>query len=478
MRNFAPPSTTAFSNGCEKVEYITASVDPFDMHYCKLEVVHVKSHAIAIVCLSVLFSVGLGKPLRGQGLDDEMPIGTPDLLLYSDGSGEVRSGIDPTLDRALGLDRLGITFDADVTQFYQGVANGGREQEFFYGGHGDYVLNIDGEKLIGQEGLFLQVRGEHRFGQDVNASTGALMPASILMSLPVFDETDFVLSELTFTQFFSENFAVFLGKAAAIEGDPNQFAAGRGREQFSNLAFVANPVPLNAMPYSTLTAGFVYTADPQFNQYFKFLIRNPTDTTTTSGFDELFAEGVTLAVDGRLHTNFFGKSGHQLAGAVWTSREFNALGQDPRILFPPLGIPIERKSGSWTLFYNFDQYLVVDPCNSDRGWGLFGRAAISDGNPNPLHWFASLGVGGSSPIPRRESDSFGVGWYYLGLSDEIGPIATALLLPRDETGVELYYKAQVSEWFEVTADLQVIEPAIRRGATTAVVAGLRANIEF
>lgn len=232
------------------------------------------------------------------------------------------------------------------------------------------------------------------------------------------------------------------------------------------------------MPYSTLTAGVVYTADRQFKQYIKFLIRNPTDTTTTSGFDELFAEGVTLALDGRLHTKFFGKSGHQLLEVVWTSRESNALGQDPRVLFPPLGIPIASKSGSWTLFYNFDQYLVTDPCQPNRGWGLFGRAAISDGNPNPLHWFASLGVGGSSPLACRERDSFGIGWYYLGLSDELGPIANVVLQPRDETGVEVYYKAAISQWFEITADVQIVEPAIRRDATTAVIAGLRANIEF
>ena len=270
--------------------------------------------AVAVAVILFALSSGPTSAIGQDGSDDEMPIGIPDLMIYADGDAEVRSGIDSTFDSSEGLSQLGVVFDADVTLFYQGVTNGGREQEFPFGGHGDYVLNLDGEKLLGQEGLFLQMRAEHRFGEDVNLSTGALMPASILMSLPVPDDTEIVLSELTATQFFSENFAVFLGKAAAIEGDPNRFAAGRGREQFSNLAFVANPVPLNAMPYATLTAGFVYTADPQFNQYIKFLVRNPTDTTTTSGFDELFAEGVTLALDGRLHTNFFGKSGHQLLG--------------------------------------------------------------------------------------------------------------------------------------------------------------------
>jgi len=432
--------------------------------------------AFAVV---LLLLAGSSTPLRGQDyVDDDLPIGVPDLYTYSDEGAEVREVDGTTLSTAMGLTQRGIVFDADVTQFYQGVAHGGREEEFLYGGHGDYVLNLDCDKLIGREGLFVQLRAEHRFGEDVNLSTGALMPSSILMSLPAFDETDLVLSEVLFTQFLSENFCIIAGKAAAIEGDPNRFAAGRGREQFSNLALVANPVPLNAVPYATLTAGFIYTADPLFNQYFKFLIRNPTDTTTTSGFDELFEEGVTLLAEGRLRTHFFGKSGHQLLAVVWTNREFNALGQDPRILFPPLGIPIEPKKGSWTIMWNFDQYLVVDPEDPNRGWGFFGRAALSDGNPNPLHWYASFGVGGNSPICGRQQDTFGVGWYYIGLSDKLGPIANTLLQPRDETGVELYYTAAITDRFELTADVQIIEPAIRRGATTAVVAGVRANVGF
>ena len=67
----------------------------------------------------------------------------------------------------------GIVLDADVTQFYQGVASGGLEQRFRYGGHGDYVVKFDFDKLSGQEGLFLQLRAEHRFGQAVNLDSGS-----------------------------------------------------------------------------------------------------------------------------------------------------------------------------------------------------------------------------------------------------------------------------------------------------------------
>ncbi len=414
-----------------------------------------------------------------QATDGELPFGSPDFPQYlQDGDIQESEGVELKPSDATSLEQRGIVFDSNVTQFYQGVASGGREQGFAYGGHGDYILNLDLDKLAGKEGLFLKMHAEHRFGQDANSQTGALMPSSILMSLPTASGNEIVLSEFLATQFLSEKFAVFAGKVATVPGDPNQFASGRGREQFSNLAFVANPIPMQAVPYATLAAGFLYTADPLLNQYLKFSVLNPIDTTTTSGFSELFAEGVTLSGEGRMHTNFFGKSGHQLVGAVWTNREFNSLGQDPRILFPPLDIPIARKSGSWAMYWNFDQYLFTDPCNPDQGWGLFGRAGISDGNPNPLEWYCSFGLGGTSPISGRNRDSFGAGWYYLGISNELGPIANTLLDPRDETGIELYYKAAVNDWFEITADVQFVEPALRRDATTAVLAGLRANVKF
>jgi porin len=429
--------------------------------------------SVWIFCIAILSCV---TTFAQQGVDDDLPFGAPDLLLYSDGQATTNEAIDLTSSARLGS--KGIVFDADLTQFYFGVASGGREQEFAYSGHGDYVLNLDMDKLAGREGLFVQVRAEHRFGQDVNLNTGALLPSSILTSLPVPNKQDLVLSEYFATQFFSDNIGVFAGKTARLEGDPLQFAAGRGREQFSNLAFVANPLPLLAIPYSSMSAGVFYTTDPQFNQYVRFVVIDATNTTTTNGFNNMFSEGVTLVAEGRLHTNLFEKSGHILVGGVWSNRNFNALGQDARILFPPLNIPIAEKDGTWALFSNFDQYLVEDPHHPGRGWGIFGRAGISDGNPNPLGWYLSLGLGGSSPIRGREYDSFGAGWYYLGLSDEIGPIANLLLQPRDETGIETYYKAALCDWLEVTADLQVVDPAIRRDATTAVLAGLRANIEF
>jgi porin len=225
------------------------------------------------------------------------------------------------------LAECGIVFDADVTQFYQGVASGGLEQRFRYGGHGDYVLKFDFDKLTGQEGLFLQLRGEHRFGQSLGLNdTGAFSPAAILANLPAPTE-DLILTNVVITQALSEQFVVFFGKMDTLDGDMNAFAHGRGKNQFLNTNFVFNPIAVQTIPYSTLGVGFSILRD--FEPLFTFSVLNATDTTTTSGFDELFDDGVALSAELRCPTGFFGLPGHQGMGATWNSKEYVALGQDP-----------------------------------------------------------------------------------------------------------------------------------------------------
>ncbi len=53
-----------------------------------------------------------------------------------------------------------------------------------------------------------------------------------------------------------------------------------------------------------------------------------------------------------------------------------------------------------------------------------------------------------------------------------------LILPSDdEQGVEIFYKMAVMPSFELSADLQVIDGALR-GADTAVIGGFRGRIVF
>jgi porin len=372
------------------------------------------------------------------------------------------------------LTQNGINITNNVTSFYGGAANGGIDDEFLYGGHGDYQVFLDAEKLGGSKGQFVQIRAEHRLGESINRNTGAFLPAYLGTDLPTTSSRDLYITNLLFTQFFSESFMVYAGKLDTLEGDRNAFAHGRGIRQFSNAAFVVNPIGLRTVGYSTLGTGFAFVSDgvPIFN----FLVLNARDTTTSDGLSELFADGVVLSPELRIPTNFFGKLGHQLFGAIWSSRDFASLDQSPLFLLP--SVPIAQSSGSWALTYNFDQYLVSDRCDETKGWGIFGRAGLADDETNPIEYFLSAGIGGNSPLAGRDSDLFGAGWFYSGTSDEISPfLSTVLGQLRDGQGLEIFYNAAVNPRLWVTTDLQYLVPA-RSTVPDALVVGTRVNLVF
>jgi hypothetical protein len=72
----------------------------------------------------------------------------------------------------------------------------------------------------------------------------------------------------------------------------------------------------------------------------------------------------------------------------------------------------------------------------DRGLGLYIQTGLGDGNPNPVRWFLSVALCWNSPLPDREGDTFGIGFYDLGPSAQAKSQAPGL---RDEYGVELLF---------------------------------------
>ncbi len=135
--------------------------------------------------------------------------------------------------------------------------------------------------------------------------------------------------------------------------------------------------------------------------------------------------------------------------------------------------PPSSEDDSWAFYYNFEQYLVSDPEDPNKGFGLFGRVGVADEDTNIINTFYSLGVGGKGIIPGRDLDRFGLGYYYMTLSDK----RLGLLTDDDEQGVELFYNMAVTQAFEVSLDLQVIDGAVKN-TDTAVVGGVRARLVF
>jgi porin len=356
----------------------------------------------------------------------------------------------------------GVTFDASLTQIEQGVVSGGKNGSWEYGGRGDLTAKLDTQKLGLWPGGFATIELEGNWSDSVNGKTGALLPANTNQLFPLPTGDNVALPELSFAQFLSPYAGVAVGKMDTMSGDANDFAHGKGDTQFFNVAFNINPVAL-VVPYSTLGAGVIAlpTKDPN-EAVVSFLAVSAKGKASTDGFDDIY--GAIFAGEGRVRTGFFDLTGHQLVGALYSNRQYTSI--DQRLGFVLENRALAKHDGTWSVYYNFDQFLYETDKAAGRGVGLFGRFGASEGNPNPVQYFYSAGIGGKGLIPGRELDQFGIGYYYSSVNNPTfqHPLSTKSFL-RDEWGFEAYYNVALTPWMLLTPDVQVIGPAQKRLVT-------------
>jgi porin len=388
------------------------------------------------------------------------------------------------------MQESGITFAGRSTHFAFGIDGGinspappplSQGDTFKYTGRGEYDLIFDLEKFGGLPHGSLLIRAEHWYGEYGNVSfrSGTFSPPVFAAVLPTAPEDPGVpyITNFVFTQPLSEKLVVFAGKKDVLgAADQDIFAGGDGTEQFINQALVANPAFLLGLPYTSFTAGM---AMPRQWGAVSAFVYDPQDRTRDFfRLEDLFSQGIIVGGEVKVKTDFFSMPGEHHVGGIWKHVDLPDLAFDPpppEYPYPPKpGVP--TKPDSYTIYYGFDQYLKLYSNEPRRGWGLFGRASISDGNPTPLEYFLSVGIGGDSPIGRSRGDTFGIGWYYVGASNEFGPIPQAQLGLRDGTGVEIFYNLQVTPWLNVTPDFQLIKPGMGGIADDAFVYGLRVNM--
>ena len=350
-----------------------------------------------------------------------------------------------------------------ITQVGQGVVNGGKNGAWEYGGRGDLILNLDSGKLGLWPGGFFNFEMEGNWASSVNSKTGALMPVNSNQLFPLPPGDIFGVPAWNFTQFLSPYFGLTIGKFATItanSGDMNEFAHGKGDTNFMNMAFNANPLTAFTIPYSTLGTGIIVlpTKDPK-EAVVSFFVMSANGDPTTSGFEDLNGNAVVVAAEGRVRTEFFGLTGHQLFGTTFSNKKFTSI--DQRLDRDTIqNGALRTEKNSWNIYYNFDQYLYEPKKGADRGVGIFGRLGVADGNPNFMKFFGSFGVGGKGMFESRPNDKFGLGYYFINIDNPTiqGPFQTTKLL-RDEYGFEGFYNFAITPWALLTPDIQIVRGA-------------------
>lgn len=376
------------------------------------------------------------------------------------------------------LRERGIIVDGWLTQFYQGVVAGEGDREWQYGGKGDLIATFDGGKLGLWKGLYVNVHQEWLYGEDANnQGDGSLFPVNTAMGFPRLGGYDQDTSIIV-TQAFGEQLSVSIGKFNVLDiAAKTPLMGGGGLDTFMNTALAA-PISGVTPPY---IVGGIATLKTQ-PAIFTLMVYDPRNTQDWDVVSNPFEEGTTTSLSVTLPTKVAGLSGYYGVRGAYSSLDGLNLDNIPQLILPPAdGAAAEAeltKDGYWYVSANVQQYLYQDPNNPALGWGLFAEAAISDGNPNPIQWHFFGGLAGNSPIPGRETDRWGIGYFYYGISDDLIDGLGVVGLPiADEQGVEGFYNYFIMPWLRLTGDVQWIDTG-RDDRDDAVLTAVRLQTRF
>jgi len=409
----------------------------------------------------------------------------------------------------------GIRLDVDVMSTPQGVASGGQDTGAEVLGNAEYTLNVDTGKVGLWPGGFLKVLGNTGFGANVVKDSGALSIVNTSAVIPSLSRTSTGLANATFMQFLSHKFGLVAGKVFTLDGFQGEFT-GNYRTQFLNGAMIF-PFAEALVPFSAFGGGVI--ALPWDGVVLSALALDPSGTIMNSDLTQAFRDGVLGLASAQASIEPFGLVGHQSLTGMWSDKQHFSLSQDPsnlarlllldkfpRLADPGPGLerilerfypglvhhpvePLNQKSDTVAMFYSFDQYLWQPKDDPKRGIGVFFVFGASDGNPCPIQYTYTMGVGGNGVIPGRPDDNFGVGWARVEISSDFVPFLRQRLhlgLDREDT-VEMYYNMALTPWLSLTPDLQIINPSLGKtlgsdgrlhDVGTAVVAGLRIYSRF
>jgi len=352
------------------------------------------------------------------------------------------------------LANAGVDINAWLTQTYEGIISGDGPHEWQYGGKATVTATFDGEKLGLWSGLSANLIYEQIYGDDLNADDSVLLPANGIMAFPRVGGYDYDVS-FTISQQFGDAFNLSVGKFNLLHLVAKTPLVGGGAEETFLNAAMAGPITGVVPPYLLGVVANIHTELVDYTA----MIYDPRNAQDWEVVEDPFADGVTFLLSATVPTHISGLPGYYGARGIYSTAEGLDLSRVPELAgLPPESQDTLTRDGKWYFNVAVQQYLYENPDMPGNGWGLFAYAAIADGNPNVIQWTAYGGLAGNSPLPGREMDKWGIGYFRYGLSGDLKDgLDTLGIGLQDEQGVEAFYNFFLTPWFQVTADVQWID---------------------
>lgn len=367
----------------------------------------------------------------------------------------------------------GILTLAKYTHFYQGVTTGGANQTWRSGGKLDVIMLADTEKLGWWDGGQIQLHAvDYQVGENINADAVGLAPSNINLLTPLPREKYALTTLLLLQQLTDDGWTGVVGRYNLVDFWAAFFPDyGRGIDGFMNVSAI-NPLNiLPSIPVVSNVGGLMKMG--QQGPECGVLVLESQNSPTTVGLD--FPNEVTLAGFGRKYTNFGGLAGSHLLLGTYGTGQYTSFDTSGWVIPPTGGVVPGQETGVWSAIYVAEQRLWQHACNEKRYTRMQAYAGTSSREDSPFAFTTSVSVEALGPMDERPNDRMGAAWFYSNLNSPFQNAFSAVTPLGNIHGGELYYNIQVTPWFNLTLDAQVIEPAVRANDTT-VVLGLRGSV--
>jgi hypothetical protein len=377
------------------------------------------------------------------------------------------------------LARSGFFFDLYSITAYQAVTSGGLKTGGAILQNTQLSINIDTGRAGLWAGGLIHVTLESRDGSSPQDTftVGSTAPQYTGLAIPgPFFTNDVLPTEYFLLQSLTPKVSVLLGKNDILTLADQTLFGNSYKDYFANFNFNKNPMALNFFNTTSLAALGVWTPTNRVTIVGGVLDPNSqADNLATHAFDRVNIYAASI-----FSYRVGGLPGQSAAQFDWTNKPkidlaspFGRLsaGEIPQAVAVLAGgpstaaLPVIYKPDSWATIGNVSQYLYLREDSAAiaqklksgqplRGIGVFGRVGYAPPATNRITRDASVALFARGLLDGRPRDSFGVGFYYNGISqplkDDIAQFTGGAANVKNEEGVEIFYD------FAITPAIKVI----------------------